>query len=873
MNKTIWASIACASLLMAGATGCSEETVLAGDEAGYVSLNLDFDPSPLKGRHDARSSSRGEAYSISKEDLTITLARTDGALPPASFTYAEFGDKQTVVTGRYTIEASYGTSGEEGWDLPYYYGSQEITVKNQTATPVSMSVTLANAIVNVSLSDAFKEYMQDYSVSVTTASGHDFNWADDESRQLYVNPGSVMITVDFTKANGQHATAQIDPFTAEARHLYNISVDVEAGEAETLRLTFDDTITDVKEVDIDISDANLPMLAAAPEILTEGFEAGDVISTVSGSAYASPVKATVVARGKIDTAVLNVNSAYLRSQGWPASIDLANAGSYQSLLDRYGVKTLGLTGNKSVFAVIDFTQLISKVLYVDGEDNTSSFSLTVTDAQGKDKTVDLFSINVERLVLEILDGSEIISDGHAVVKVRYNGASSSDISLVAYNDRGTTDVLKVSSVAPGSIDGSYDVSLESSAITLNSNLKIYAVAGSEQSADYMLRVPSLRLMDAETNAFAKSTYATILFTNDDAASRKADIRFEVSTDGGNTYSGVASELDSSTFSARGSRAAERKAVYKLSGLTAGTDYMFRAKLDDEYSATASFTTEVAAQLPDAGFDTWTCEKKGDYQYLWKIADGSVWSTVNELTISTFGSGSGSGGNTRGCAYKATSGTIPANGRSTKSSAHGGNAGITKSGDGHTQGVADLFSDRQHGGNNAALIRTVGWGSGNTAAPLVLFGTPKENAGFNVCNTTTPGELFLGSCINNIPNYGYQFTSRPSLVSFYYHYDVVTPGNGDYGYAEVIVYDVNDNPIAKVETNLYETDSYKLVEMPLTYDATAKNASKISVRFVSSSNSAALEKDTKYWHTPGHNNTSGGEYVGSELYIDDIVLNY
>ena len=63
--------------------------------------------------------------------------------------------------------------------------------------------------------------------------------------------------------------------------------------------------------------------------------------------------------------------------------------------------------------------------------------------------------------------------------------------------------------------------------------------------------------------------------------------------------------------------------------------------------------------------------------------------------------------------------------------------------------------------------------------------------------------------------------------------------------EVIVYDINDNPIAKAETNLYETGSYKLVEMPLTYDSTAKNASKISVRFVSSSNSAALAKDVKF----------------------------
>lgn len=862
------ASIACASLLMAGTTGCSEETILAGDEAGYISLNLDFDPSPLKGRHDASYSSRGEAYPVAKEDLTITLSRTDGALPPSSFTYTEFGDKQTVVTGRYTIEAAYGKSGEEGWNQPYYYGSQEITVKNQTSTPVSMPVRLANAIVNVTLSEAFKEYMQDYTVSVTTAAGHDFNWADNESQQLYVNPGSVMITVDFTKANGQHATAQIDPFTAEAQHRYNVTVDVETGEAETLRLTFDDTITDVKEVDIDISDANLPMLAAAPEVLTEGFETGSVITTVAGSAYASPLKATVVARGKIDTAILNVNSAYLRSQGWPESIDLANPGANQSLLDKYGIKTLGLTGNKSVFAVIDFTQLISKVLYVEGEDNTSSFSLTVTDAQGKDKTADLFSLNVERLVLEILDGSEITSDGHAVVKVRYNGASSSDISLVAYNDRGTTDVLKVASVTPGSIDGTYDLSLESTVITLNSNLKIYAVAGTEQSSDYVLRVPSLRLVDTETNAFAKSAYASIILTNDDAASRKDEVIFEVSTDGGKTYSAVTSQLDSSTFSARGSRAGERKAVYKLSGLADATDYTFRAKLDDEYSGAASFTTEEAKQLPDANFDSWTSEKKGDYQYLWKISDGAVWATLNERTTSQFGSGSGNGLNTGGCAYKATSGTIPANSRSTKSTDSGGFLGTNKSGDGNTVGNASLHTDKQHEGTNAALIRSVGWGNGNTAS------ASSSGQHFATCDNMTPGELFLGSIQGDIPVYGYNFTSRPNSISFHYHYDVVKSGNGDYGEAEISVMDKDGNVIASSGTKqLTEQSEYAPVIMELNYTDTQSKAAKISVIFRSSGNPSAMTEDLSFWRCPGVKNVSGGEYVGSELYIDDIVLNY
>lgn len=352
---------------------------------------------------------------------------------------AEFGSQQRVNTGQYTLEAAYGSADSEGWDSPWYYGSQQLTVKNESSTPVNLPVRLSNAMVNVTLSKGFTDYMTDYTVTVTTASGTDYVWASDETRRLYVKPGSVMVSVAFTKPNGKQATAQVDPFTAEARHCYNINIDVEAGSAETLRLTFDDTIAEVKDVEIDITDANLPMLAAAPEILTDGFEAGSVIANVSGSAYDGSLKTTIVARGKINTAVLNVGSAYLRSKGWPESIDLANPGAAQSLLESYGVKTLGLTGNKSVFAVVDFSGLVSKLLYVDGADNTSSFALTVTDLQGKEKTLDLFSVSVERLVLEILDGSEIISDGHATVKVRYNGTSASDIVLTAYNDRGTTD--------------------------------------------------------------------------------------------------------------------------------------------------------------------------------------------------------------------------------------------------------------------------------------------------------------------------------------------------------------------------------------------------------------------------------------------------
>lgn len=217
----------------------------------------------------------------------------------------------------------------------------------------------------------------------------------------------------------------------------------------------------------------------------------------------------------------------------------------------------------------------------------------------------------------------------------------------------------------------------------------------------------------------------------------------------------------------------------------------------------------------------------------------------------------------GYAYKSTSGTIPANGRSTKSTA----SGMTASTDGHTDGNASLHTDKAHTGNNAALIRTVGWGSSNTAKA-----SGGDNAGFATCDNMTPGELYVGS-YNGDPQYGIEFKSRPSALKFYYHYDPVTSGNGDFGTAEIAVYDSNGNTIASNKVELREQASYKEVTMPLTYNKGCEKAAKISIIFRSSENAAALEKNKTFWRTPGARNLTGGEYVGSELYIDDVDLIY
>ena len=239
-----------------------------------------------------------------------------------------------------------------------------------------------------------------------------------------------------------------------------------------------------------------------------------------------------------------------------------------------------------------------------------------------------------------------------------------------------------------------------------------------------------------------------------------------------------------------------------------------------------------------------------------VGNGSIWGTKNELTCS--------GGNSSApYSYNKTSGTIPANSRSRYSHGDGGNFLSNKS-EGHTDGQAEIWNDRQNTGKNAALIRTVGWcngASGNTAS----------SAG-RTCNNKTPGELYLGTYVGDETT-GYPMSSRPSGVSFYYHYDVKSPQNGDYGTVYVEVLDADDKPIASGKKELTECPAYKPESVPLTYTYNANKAKTIKVVFKSSENPSALELNKNFWDYPKDTNLSGGEYVGSELYIDDIELIY
>lgn len=260
----------------------------------------------------------------------------------------------------------------------------------------------------------------------------------------------------------------------------------------------------------------------------------------------------------------------------------------------------------------------------------------------------------------------------------------------------------------------------------------------------------------------------------------------------------------------------------IRNLTPNTEYKLRVQLANSiFSNEINFITEQEQQVPNANMEEWSYTDGpknwlgGPYWKRWYVRNtqnesNEGWCTLNGLTTSV---------DSR-LAYCANSGTERTN---------------------------DKFS-----GSYAAEIKTIGWGSGNTAAGEA-----------SVINNITPGELFLGS-VNDItaPNYYYTFNTRPNNISFYCKYE----SKGTRQYSVICqLYDDKKNIIAEGFLNEGALANYTLKIITLNYKHYRAKAQYITLKFSSGENSKSeLDKGSV---------SSSARHTGNKLYIDDIELIY
>lgn len=273
----------------------------------------------------------------------------------------------------------------------------------------------------------------------------------------------------------------------------------------------------------------------------------------------------------------------------------------------------------------------------------------------------------------------------------------------------------------------------------------------------------------------------------------------------------------------------------ITGLTPGTNYQVRLKYGKHYKET-NVATYPIIELENGDMEHWTKEGPANGNTYWYVMypwneedEKKYWNTIN-LTTTQDGEVRNSSWDVfppyTWTTYVANSGTIS---------------------------VTDSHS------GNAALIRTVGWGSGSTAA-----GDASD------IKHVTPGELYLGSydLSSHLPVYGIEYKSRPTNVKFWCKYE---PKSSDLMIAQIIIMDANGETIGSASVPENESGAianWTEKTLDIQYTDLEKEPSKMYILFKSGSLT-----DTNVMDKPSFGNLSDGESVGSKLYIDDVELIY
>lgn len=827
------------ALLAVGAmvlTGCSDDPSPFGGNSGKLvpTVNLDsrVTASERGGALKApQSRAESTAMEISVDDLTLTLTPKDGSTPFTCKGVSAFPLDKEFKVGEYQFEASYGDPAIEGFELPAYYGTETVIVEENRTSSVSLSAQLINSMVSLEFGDALVEYATDLSAHLQTT-GEKIAFTTTETRPAYIQPGTATVSVTLTKPNGVSGTVTIPTFTAKAKYHHHVKLDLTNGSGDAvLNITFDDTVEN-EDVNIDLSDEILN--APAPTAVAKGFTSGEAVSFVPGLGAADAMTVDITAQASIASVMMSTKSASLQLEGWPAEIDLVKAtASEQQLLKSLGLDVLGLFKNPGRMAVVDFTKVCEHISYMDGGNNDTEITLTVIDTASKSADPVTLSLAAEALELGLTAVTTAYPDAAGMpieLSLSYNGNKpAEELSFLYNNERGTWTPLEVESIeVQGRAASTYKVIVKAPAIDFSVSIKAVCTKLGKESETVVVKQVPFKLVASENDTFAHSTVLTVTSTKLDAA--------EVAKNGTLTLSPAAS---TAVKSIEGNK-------ISVSGLSAGTTYKATLSYDGDECNAAEFTTESELQIPNGNLDANVTIAASGSKWQNVVFEG--WGTNNAMTTSQPTGGNPASDNH---ACKAASGTQQVDGVSGK----------------------------------AAMLRNVGWGSANSASGskgtsgtckyvdvgLLHLGSTRTirpsgyGSGDNISNSCSTGPLTTDDL-----DCGISFASRPSSMTFQYKY---TPKNSaDKGYALITVYDSSNNVIATQEMLLDASTSFVERTVQLSYPAGSNKGAKLYVKFMASYSMDYLKRSNDNYSGPGFMGQTNG-FFGSELYIDEVVLNY
>ncbi|MBQ9463169.1 MAG: DUF4493 domain-containing protein [Bacteroidales bacterium] len=191
-------------------------------------------------------------------DFVVDIVRPSDGWTKHYDRYIDIPQTISLGSGDYTITVASPQFRNAAWDLPYYKGTADFTIRVDELTPVNVTASLQNMKVSFVLTDNFKNELTSYTIVVTNASSWDasdaasktLTWSsatgDVEQTAGYFSVAPLRVKVDGYRAidnSETHSELVIPNVAAQDYHIITLDARV-TGQMNGISITIDPSLND-----------------------------------------------------------------------------------------------------------------------------------------------------------------------------------------------------------------------------------------------------------------------------------------------------------------------------------------------------------------------------------------------------------------------------------------------------------------------------------------------------------------------------------------------------------------------------------------------------------------------------------------------------
>jgi hypothetical protein len=232
---------------LVAAVSCAKSPV---EGNGTVSFSLDCDHEVAE---QTKSSVADYTVLPSSADFAITVKDASSSVF-WSGKVSEWDAATQVPAGEYSVEASYGAIDVEGFDKPFFYGSETFTVEGGQAASVSVNVSLGNTVILVDCTENFNNYYNDYTFELVRDGSSIATFVKGEDKAAFIDGYKVTLKGTVTGSNGKQQSFTKDYTGLKEATAYTILFDASNVGGSSITITFDNTVEIIDLGDVELND-------------------------------------------------------------------------------------------------------------------------------------------------------------------------------------------------------------------------------------------------------------------------------------------------------------------------------------------------------------------------------------------------------------------------------------------------------------------------------------------------------------------------------------------------------------------------------------------------------------------------------------------